>query len=433
MSLKTFKIPYGNGVQEVDLPEEKILYDIHGNKAEIKEDLAAETLRALRDPIDSKPLSQLVEKGDKIAIVVSDLTRMVRTKEFLPVILGELNVNGIPDEDICIVVGTGTHRGHTPEENIIVYGADVCKRVAIYQHDCLAADLVPMGVTSRGTPILINKHVATADKVIVTGGITLHPMAGFGGGRKGIMPGVSGHATIMANHAHALADKVGDRCNPACVAGILDNNPFHEDMEEACSVLNPTFLVNVVFTPDGDLFEVAAGHWKNAWLKGCKDLLEISKVDIDQQADVVIASAGGSPKDTNLYQGTKAHMNADFALKKGGILIVALECPDIKEPAIFSEWCSKSDLLQMEKECRANFSIPAFVAFKTRCIIQDCTAYMVTLPENFAYVRQTGQIPVATVAQAWKLAQEKLKEQGKEDYKIIFMGHASSTLPVLKV
>ena len=86
----------------------------------------------------------------------------------------------------------------------------------------------------------------------------------------------------------------------------------------------------------------------------------------------------------------------------------------------------------MEKECRADFSIPAFVAFKTRCIIADCTAYMVTLPENFDYVRQTGQIPVATVAEAWELAQAKLKEQGKDDYKIIVMSHASSTLPVLK-
>lgn len=432
MSLKTFKIPYGNTMQEVELPEEKVLYDIHGNKAETKSDLLAETLRALREPIDSRPLSQLVEKGDKVAIVVSDLTRMVRTKEFLPVILKELNENGITDGDICLVVATGTHRGHTPEENIAVYGEDVCQRVKIYQHDCLAPDLVPMGVTSRGTPIFINKHVAMADKVIVTGGITLHPMAGFGGGRKGIMPGVSGHATIMANHAHALADEVGARCNPACVAGVLKSNPFHEDMEEVCAKLNPTFLVNIIFTPDGDLFEVVAGNWKTAWLKGCQDLLEISKVDIAEQADVVIASAGGAPKDTNLYQGTKAHMNADFALKKGGILIVALECPDIKEPAIFSDWCSKSDLLKMEKECRADFSIPAFVAFKTRCIIQDCTSYMVTLPENFAYVRQTGQIPVATVAEAWKLAQAKLKEQGKEDYKIIFMGHASSTLPVLK-
>ncbi|MEA5091359.1 Lactate racemase [bioreactor metagenome] len=432
MTLKTFQIPYGNTIQEVKLPEEKVIYDIHGNKAETKEDLCAETLRALREPIDSKPLAQLVKKGDKVTIIVSDLTRMVRTKEFLPVILDELNANDIADNDICIVVATGTHRGHTPAENAAVYGEDVCKRIKIYQHDCMAKDLVPMGTTSRGTPIWLDKRVADADKVIVTGGITLHPMAGFGGGRKGVMPGVSGHATIMANHAHALADKVGDRCNPACIAGVLQDNPFHEDMEEVCAALNPAFLVNTVFTPDGDLFEVVAGNWKTAWLKGCKDLLEISKVDICEKADVVIASAGGAPKDTNLYQGTKAHMNADFALKKDGILIVALECPDIKEPAIFSDWCSKSDLLQMEKECRADFSIPAFVAFKTRCIIADCTAYMVTLPENFDYVRQTGQIPVATVAEAWELAQAKLKEQGKDDYKIIVMGHASSTLPVLK-
>ena len=122
MTLKTFKIPYGTTMQEVQLPEEKVIYDIHGNKAETKDDLCAETLRALREPIDSKPLAQLVKKGDKITIIVSDLTRMVRTKEFLPVILSELNANDIVDDDICIVVATGTHRGHTPAENIEVYG-----------------------------------------------------------------------------------------------------------------------------------------------------------------------------------------------------------------------------------------------------------------------------------------------------------------------
>ncbi|MEG1345893.1 MAG: hypothetical protein RSC78_04105, partial [Acidaminococcaceae bacterium] len=120
-----------------------------------------------------------------------------------------------------------------------------------------------------------------------------------------------------------------------------------------------------------------------------------------------------------------------FAVKPGGILIMNLECPDIKEPAIFSEWFAKSDILQFEKEVRADFSIPAFVAFKSRCIVNACTTYMVTLPENFDFVRKTGQIPVATLAEAWDLAQKQLAQEGKTDYTITLMSHASSTLPVL--
>lgn len=431
--MKKYQLPYGKGFQEVLLPNEKILYDIHGNKANVENDIGQATLAAIRQPIDSKPLQKVVQQGDKVAVIVSDITRLVRTAEFLPVIIGEINAAGVPDEDITIIIATGTHRAHTQEEDIIVCGEEIVKRIKIHQHDSRNNDeLVDLGVTSFGTPILIDSCVTTADKVIVTGAVSLHPMAGFGGGRKALMPGVAGLATIMNNHSLALSPQVGDGCNPLCETGLLTNNPLHEDMMEVAEKISPDFLVNMVFTPEGKLHEVVAGHWQKAWEKGCKDLLVMAGVPIKEQADVVFASAGGSPKDMNLYQSCKAHMNAVFAIKKGGILILTLECPDIKEPAIFTEWFSKSDLLQFEKDVRSDFSIPAFVAFKTRCIVNSLTTYLVTKPENFEFVKQTGQIPVASLEEAWQLAQEELKKQGKEDYKITIMGHASATMPILE-
>lgn len=431
--MKKYQLPYGNGFQEVTLPEEKVLYDIHGNQADVQEDIAAATLAAVRDPIASQPLQKVVRKGDKVAVIVSDVTRLVRTAEFLPVIISEINAAGVPDEDITIIVATGTHRAHTHDEDIAVCGKDIVKRIKIHQHDSRNnEELTDLGVTSFGTPILIDSYVAEADKVIITGAVSLHPMAGFGGGHKAVMPGVSGHATIMHNHAIALAPKVGDGCNPLCETGILEGNPLHEDMVEVTKKLDPAFLVNMVFTPEGKLHEVVAGHWYKAWEKGCKDLVAMAGVPIKELADVVFASAGGSPKDMNLYQSCKAHMNAVFAVKKGGIMILTLECPDIKEPAIFTDWFSKSDVLQFEKDVRADFSIPAFVAFKTRCIVNSLTTYLVTKPENFEFVRQTGQIPVASLEEAWLLAQQELAKQGKDDYKITIMGHASATMPVLE-
>ena len=431
--MKKYQLPYGNGFQEVTLPEEKVLYDIHGNKADVLEDITAATLAAVRCPIASQPLQKVVRKGDKVAVIVSDVTRLVRTAEFLPVIISEINAAGVPDEDITIIVATGTHRAHTHDEDIAVCGKDIVKRIKIHQHDSRNnEELTDLGVTSFGTPILIDSYVAEADKVIITGAVSLHPMAGFGGGRKAVMPGVSGHATIMHNHAIALAPKVGDGCNPLCETGLLEGNPLHEDMVEVTKKLDPAFLVNMVFTPEGKLHEVVAGHWYKAWEKGCKDLVAMACVPIKELADVVFASAGGSPKDMNLYQSCKAHMNAVFAVKKGGIMILTLECPDIKEPAIFTDWFSKSDVLQFEKDVRADFSIPAFVAFKTRCIVNSLTTYLVTKPENFEFVRQTGQIPVASLEEAWLLTQQELAKQGKDDYKITIMGHASATMPVLE-
>lgn len=430
--MKKISLPIGKRFEDIYLPEDKILYDIHGNAAAERDNIAEAALEAIRNPIGTQPLKDKVRAGDKVAIVVSDITRMVGTAEFLPVIIRELNASGIADDDICIVVATGTHRGHTAEENIIVCGEDIVKRIKIYQHDCRDKDnLVDLGSTSQGTPILINKHVAEADKVIITGSVSLHPMAGFGGGRKAVMPGVSGYETIMHNHAMALADEVGGGCNPACETSVLEGNPLHRDMTEVCAKLEPCFLVNTVFTPEGKLHEVVAGDWYKAWEKGCTDLLAMAGVPIKEQADVVFASAGGFPKDMNLYQSCKAHMNAVFAVKKGGIMILTLDCPDIKEPAVFTDWFAKDDILQFEKDVRADFSIPAFVAFKTRCIVNALTVYLVTRRENFEFVRKTGQIPAASVQEAWDMAQKMLQEQGKDDYKITIMSHASATLPVL--
>ena len=430
--MKTYEFSYGKGTQTVDLPEEHIIYDLHGKEVAVEKDIAAAALKAVRNPIDSKPLADIVAPGETVAIVVSDETRLCYTDKFLPVIIQELNDKGIPDEDIDIVIATGTHRAQTPEEDILVLGEEIVKRFRVHQHDCRDTEnLVYKGTTSRGNKVYINKIVANADKIIATGAVTLHPMAGFGGGRKAIVPGVAGLETINHNHVLALAEKPGDGCNPNVTTARLEGNPFHEDLMECVEFVDPDFLLDVVLTSEGGLYEVVAGNWKTAFYQGCKDLLEISGIPVKELADVVIASGGGYPKDINLYQGTKTHMNVDMAVKPGGIAIIMLECPDIKEPAVFTDWLIKSDLQKTEQEVRDNFYMAAFVAYKSRCIIEAHTVYLVTRKENFAFVRQTGQIPVETVAEAWKLAQEKLAVEGKTDYTITLMGHAPVTLPVL--
>ena len=414
--MKTYEFAYGKGTQKVDLPEEHIIYDLHGKEVAVEKDIAAAALKAIRNPIDSKPLAEIVKPGEKIAIVVSDETRLCYTDQFLPVIVQELNDKGIPDSDIDIVIATGTHRAQTPEEDILVLGEAMVKRFRMHQHDCRdKSNLVYKGTTSRGNKVYINKIVANADKIIATGAVTLHPMAGFGGGRKAIVPGVAGLETINRNHVLALAEKPGDGCNPDVTTAKLEGNPFHEDLMECVEFVNPDFLLNVVLTSEGGLYEVVAGNWKTAFYQGCKDLLEISGIPVKEQADVVIASGGGYPKDINLYQGTKTHMNVDVA----------------KEPAVFTDWLIKSDLQKTEQEVRDNFYMAAFVAYKSRCIIEAHTVYLVTRKENFDFVRRTGQIPVETVAEAWKLAQEKLAAEGRTDYTITLMGHAPVTLPVL--
>lgn len=431
--MKKYTLPMGKGFEEILLPEEKVIYDINGNPSEVCADVEQAVLEAIRNPIGTEPLRQIVAAGEKVAIVISDITRLCGTSIFLPIIIEELNSVGVKDEDITIVVATGTHRGHTPEEDEIVCGKNIASRIRIVQHDSRnKSELVHLGVTSSGNSVAVNKYAAEADRVIITGGVSLHPFAGFGGGRKAVMPGISAYDSIMHNHAMSMSPVEGGGCNKACDASLLEGNPVHKDMVEACGLLNPDFLLNTVYTPGGEISEIVAGHWYDAWEKGCKDLLAMSGVEIEQLADVVIASAGGYPKDLNLYQATKCHMNAQFAVKKGGIMIFTLDCPDIKEPAVFTDCFSRNDLEQFEKDIRANFTIPAFVAFKSRSIISDVTAYLVTRSENFDFVRRTGHIPCKSLEEAWNLAQERLAAQGRKDYTVTIMGHASATLPILK-
>lgn len=431
--MKTYVLPYGKGNQKADIPEDHVLYDLHGPHAEAVEDEEQAVREALRHPIDCQPLDDIIQPSDTVCIVVSDITRLVHTDRMLPVLVQELNRIGVQDHQITVLVSQGTHRAHTEQENEIVCGSDMVRRLHIVQHDCHdASALTCVGRTSFGNDVYINSLAAKADKLILTGAVSFHPMAGFGGGRKAVLPGIAGFDTIMRNHSLALSEVPGGGCHPGCHAGALEGNPFHEDMKEACAMVRPDFLINTVFTPDGDLYEVVAGHWNTAWEKGCRDLLRIGSVPIQKLADVTIASAGGYPKDLNLYQSVKAYMNAVLATRPGGILIFTLECPDIQEPAIFTDWFFRNDLDAYERELRNQFLMPGFVAFKARCIIQSMKAvYVVTRKENFDVIRRSGQIPAATLEEAWQMARTVLEEEGCHDYGVTIMSHAAATLPVL--
>ena len=433
MGMKKFSFGYGHGGQELELPEERILQVINGNPSVKINDVKAATLEALRNPIGTDPLKKIVVKGDKVAIIVSDITRSwIRTHEFLPVIIDELNESGIPDEDIFIVIAQGSHRAHTHEENIAICSKEVVERIKIYAH--VATDqenLVYVGTTKRGTPAYIDKRIMDADKVILTGGVTVHLMAGFGGGRKSIMPGVSGFETIMKNHSLALDDVVGAGASSACASTKLEGNRLHEDMTEVAAMVNPCFLVNAVMDADGDFARIVAGHWYDAWLEGTKDVMKIQGVKVKEKADLVIATPGGFPKDINMYQGSKTHDTAEMAMKKDGIAIIMLECPDIMEPPAFIESFKYDDLLDFEKAVRANFTIPFFIAYKVASLAKHNKVYLVTKKENFDVVRKTGQIPVETLAEAWQLVQEDFKQRGILDtYTINLMPHAANTVPM---
>ena len=431
MKRKTYEFGYGDRKVQLELPTEKVIHEIEGRPAQTIQDIPAAVLKALREPIGTPPLREVVKPGETVAIIVSDITRSwIKAGQFLPTLLDELNAAGVPDEKIFIAISLGDHRPHTEEENITVCGASVCHRVRIYQPDARDKNgLTYVGKTSRGVEAWINSRVMEADRIILTGGIVYHLMAGFGAGRKAVMPGVSGYETIQANHRFCLHPEVGGGLNPNCMSGKTEGNDMHEDQMEITEMVDPDFLINVVNSPEGKLAGIYAGHWKDAWESGCRQVEEIYGIPITQKADLVVASAGGYPKDINLYQGAKTLDNAWMAAKKGGVAICFLECRDIQEPAEFSAWFKYPDALAFENALRAAFTVPGFVAFKCLSIAKDITMIVVTKPENAEFVRRTGMIPAASAEEAMQLALEKI---GRDDFTITVMPHAANTVPILK-
>ena len=430
MSIKKYQFGFGAGSMELSLPSDRILYDIKGTAVEAIDDVPSAVRQALRNPIGAAPLAQTVQAGDKVVITVGDITRAwIKHDQFLPTLLDELNTAGVPDTDISIVVTLGAHRPHTPAEDIAVCGAETCHRVKVYQHDSHdEATLVQLGTTSGGVPIIINRRVAEADKVILTSGISYHLMAGFGGGRKAIMPGVSAYESIQGNHTFCLHKEIGKGLNANSVSGKLDGNEMHDDMKQHAAALNPAFLLNAVFTPQGKFARFFAGHWYDAWEAGCKEVERIYGIPITKQADLTLASAGGFPRDINLYQGSKTIDNAFAATRPGGVAICFLECRDIKEPPDFSDWFKYTDKYDREIALRAGFTVPGFIALKFAYIAEAISLIIVTQPENAEFVSNAGLIPAFSAEEAMKIAREKLNT---EDFSITVMTEAGTTVPLL--
>lgn len=189
------------------------------------------------------------------------------------------------------------------------------------------SNLVYIGTTSFNTPVKINKIAADCRHIILTGGIVFHDMAGFGGGRKSILPGISAYDTIMANHALSM-NPHGHGCNPAVKTGVLRGNPFNDDMIEAAKLAKPSFLFNVLVNSEGKIYAAVAGNFITAHEKGCRILKDTDGAEIESQADLVIASCGGYPKDIDLYQASKALTNARGAAKPGATIMLVAECPE---------------------------------------------------------------------------------------------------------
>jgi nickel-dependent lactate racemase len=268
-----------------------------------------------------------------------------------------------------------------------------------------------------------------ADKLILTGGVIYHYMVGYGGGRKSVMPGICSNTTIQACHLWSLEPQAGAGRSKLAQSKMTDGNPAHEDMMECASLVKPDFIVNVVPNLDGDICGIFAGNWVSAWLKATQRVDAIYGVEIQEKADIVIATAGGYPKDINLYQTTKTMDNAVHAARDGGVSLILSECPDIREPLEYFRWFDYPTIEEHDRALRANYTIAGWCALITREYCRQSPTIMLTRPDNAELARRAGLIPVAGMEEALKKAYELC---GKKDPSVTILPNGANTLPYMQ-
>ena len=314
-------LAYGRSGLDIDLPDRT---DVLTPRfvAGLPDEPAA-LLSALRTPIDSPPLADLVKPGDTVVVVHTDITRATPNDRILPVLLAELERAGVRRQDITLLNGLGTHRRQTDTELRAMLGDAVVDNYHCLQHDCFDdAALVSLGETSRGHPVRINRAYMEADVKILTGFIEPHFFAGFSGGPKAILPSLAGAESVFTNHGVQM---IGD---PRAVWGILEGNPIWEEMREVALSSEPTFLLNVTLNSQRQITGVFAGDMLHAHAAGCEFVRSSAMAAVDEPYDVVITTNSGYPLDQNLYQAVKGMSAAARVVRDGGAIIAAAACED---------------------------------------------------------------------------------------------------------
>jgi lactate racemase len=311
------KLAYGQGHLAVDFPEGTTVIEPSHNPG--LPDEKGAVLRALHEPIGTKPLRDWIHRDSKICIAFTDITRATPNDRIIPWLLEHLE--GHPRENIVLLNQLGTHRPNTTEELEKLLTPAVVKNYRVINHEPENdAAHVQFGVTHDGTPALINRHLVEADVRIITGFIEPHFFAGFSGGPKGIMPGCAALKTVMSNHDAA---NIG---NPRAAFGITEGNPIWEEIREVALRIGPTFLLNVTLNEERGITGVFAGDLLAAHKAGFEFVRRSAMQKVKAPFDVVVTTNSGYPLDMNLYQGVKGMSAAARIVQEGGTIILACEC-----------------------------------------------------------------------------------------------------------
>lgn len=421
----SIELPYATGTISVPLPGGMAPGTAPCIFPEPFHDISRSIEDALENPEGCAALSDLIPPSGPIAVLVSDLTRGRAAASTLIPALEYLEKHGAGPNRTTIYIASGMHRGQSVSEIESHLGKPVACRYRIVQHDARdRISLVETGTTSRGTYCLFNKDVAGSSLVIGIGAVSFHYFAGFGGGRKLILPGISGEETILANQRRSLREDPSDGLSEGCEPGVLDGNPVHEDMVEGASTLPAkVFMVCAVAGAGGEPAFVSAGDMDRAHCVAAAWLRERCTLTLERRHRVVIASAGGYPKDINLLQAHKAIRHASLAVEDGGLLLMAAACPEgIGSGSLEDDFSGGRAKVPERISRRYTLNSQAAIS------IHEITGRI--------EVRIVSELPVENLTRfgfgSWKVEETYSLLEGIPAGEVLIIPHAASFLPVIE-
>ena len=426
-----YTVPFGKGSIEFELQPQ-----MRGSVALSKpftplENLSESVAEALSKPIESVPVRELAGPGDTVCIAFNDVTRASPDHVLVPALLREIETAGVHDKDITLICGIGMHRPSTHEEKVAKLGADVVDRYRVIDNEPLNPDaLVDLGKTPSGVPVQVHHTAVEADLLMATGLVEPHQYAGYSGGRKTLAVGAAGEPLIAHTHGPDFIDHPGTRL------GRIEGNPFHEAVTEAARRAGLRFIINVVQDEEKRVLKVAAGEPEETHRRLVEFARGVYEIDIPQRYDVVIGGVG-YPKDSNIYQASRAASYLFFAptpvVKPRGFLIVPARCEEgagdgVGEQRFLSAMRDSPDVQSILDNARKHGYPPgqqrAFVMAK---VLEEASVVIVG-SEHPDMISDCKMIPAETMDEALQMAASELGDE----LDVLVVPHALLTLPVVR-
>jgi len=415
------KLKYGKEEIRLSIEDKNIIKMLNLKKQKVLLNPENKLRELLKNPIGCPSLKELIfqKKASKILIIVNDITRPTPYEIILPPLLDALRQIGIKKENITFIIATGIHRGNSKEELENIFGKDLVSNYKFVNHNSDDSNLKYLGKLKSSNELWVNPIVSQTDFIITTGVIVPHYFAGFSGGRKSILPGICGRKTIEANHAQMV--------HPDARAGNLKGNPVHQEMQEAAEKVGVDFNINVVTDEKHQIIEIVAGELLTSWQQGVEICKKIYLCPIEKKADVVIASAGGYPKDINVYQAQKTLNNAYQAIKPEGTIILLAECLEGYGEPTFEKWIEEANTSDdIIKRLKNKFVLGGHKAYAIAKLAKEVEVILISsLPSE--KVRKLFFIPMEDISQAI----EYIKEKYSEDFQAYILPSGNTVVPQL--